>query len=118
MALFLGELAAKPLDKNCLRNHVGVKKHNQGDQTKNNIDHVDLEDGLRAATHCRKTKSDDCKGEEKNNKNRVTPDPPVALLKFLIFSRQVLSAGLYRSSDGTDGRRCHGAEVRGKPSRT
>src|SRR6266852_1592971 len=97
MALFLGELAAQPLDENCLRNHMDVKKHDQGDQTKNNIDHLDLEDGVRAATHCRDTKSDDCEGEKENNTNRVTPDPPIALFNFLTFARQILISGLYGS---------------------
>src|SRR5260370_32267390 len=69
MALLLGELAAKPSDENGLRNRVDVKEHDQSDQTKNNIDQLGLEDGLRAAAHCREKKSDSCKDEEKNDKN-------------------------------------------------
>src|SRR6267378_1984012 len=42
MALLLGELAAKPLDENCLRNRIDVKKHHQDDQTKNNVSHLDI----------------------------------------------------------------------------
>ena len=113
MALLLGELAAKPLDENCLRNRIDVKKHDQGDQTKNNIDDADLEDGLRTAPHCRKTKSDNGKSEEKNNKNRVTPHPPIALLNFLKFARQLLISGLYRSRDRMYAGVRHGVETRG-----
>src|SRR5260370_10595813 len=80
MALLLGELAAKPSDENGLRNRVDVKEHDQSDQTKNNIDHLDLEDGLRAAAHCRETKSDSCKDDEKNDKNADRPQPPITFL--------------------------------------
>ncbi len=40
MALLLGELAAKPLDENCLRNRIDVKEHHQDDQTKNNVSYL------------------------------------------------------------------------------
>src|SRR5260370_9639771 len=99
MALLLGELATKPLDENCLRNRIDVKKHDQSNQTKHNIGHLDLEDGLRAAPHCRETKNDHCKSEDNNDKNRLTPHPPIALLNFLKFPRQLFISGLYRSRD-------------------
>src|SRR5258708_38144093 len=99
MALLLGELAAKPFDENCLRNRIDVKKHDQSDQTKNNIDDADLEDGLRAEPHRRETKSDNGKGEENTHKNRGTPHPPISLLNLLKFARQFLTSPLYRSSD-------------------
>ena len=110
MALFFGELASKPLDKNGLRNHMDVKKDDQRDETKNNIDHVDAEDGLGAATGCRETKSDDSEGQEENNKNRVAPDPPIALLNSPKFARQFLVSGLYRSCDGVNAGVTHGVE--------
>src|SRR5260370_8995110 len=97
MALLLGELATKPLDENCLRNRIDVKKHDQSNQTKHNIGHLDLEDGLRAAPHCRETKNDHCKGEEKNDKNRVTPHPPLPLLNFLKFAPQLLISVISRT---------------------
>jgi len=113
MALLLGELATKPLDENCLRNRIDVKQHDQSNQTKHNIGDADLEDGLRAAPHCRETKSDNCKGQEKNDKNRVTPHPPIALRNFLKFARQILISSLYRSRDRMYAGVRHAVEVRG-----
>jgi hypothetical protein len=114
MALLLGELATKPLDENGLRNHMDVKKHHHGDQTKYHVDHLDLQDSFPASTHCRETKSDNCEDEEENNKNAVTPDPPIALFNFLKFTRQLFISGLYRSYDGMNGGIIHWVEVRGK----
>src|ERR1700674_4119407 len=111
MALFLGEMTAKSLDENCLRNYADVKKHEQSDQTKTNIPHVDLKEGPGAATHCGEAKGDNYKGEEKGYKNRVPPDPPIALLNFPNLARQTLISLLYRRFDGMNGRGTHGAEV-------
>src|SRR5260370_13456944 len=69
MALLLGELAAKPSDENGLRNRVDVKEHDQSDQTKNNIDHLDLEDVLPSAPHSRDTQTNTCKTKDNNATN-------------------------------------------------
>src|SRR3979490_1395097 len=108
MALFLRELTAKPLDKNRLRNGIDIKEHDQSDQTKNDVDLGDLEDGLRTSAHFRETPSDNCKSEEKSDKDRVTPDPPIALLNFLEFARQGLVSCLYRRRDGVCAGVTHG----------
>src|SRR5467141_4791574 len=116
MTLLLSKLVAKPLDENSLRNHIGVEKRDQSDQTKDNIEHVDLEEGLRATTHCGETEGHDCKSEEKDDKNRVPPDPPIALLNFLKFARQLLVPRLHGSCDGMDGRDTHVVKRGGKSS--
>ena len=82
MALFLRELAPKPLDENFLRDRVDVKNYDQSNQTKNSFDHFDLENGVRSLTHCGESERDDCKTEEEYDKDRVTPDPPIALFNL------------------------------------
>src|SRR5260370_24668342 len=118
MALLLGELAAKPLDENGLGNRIGVKKHDQSDQTKYNINDVDPKNGFRAAPHCGESEDDNCNNQEEGDKNRVAPDPPIALLNFLKRARQLLLSRLYRSGNGMNGRSTHGLEVRDESSPT
>src|SRR5260370_23769258 len=113
MALLLRKLAAKPLDENCLRDRMDVKKHDQSDQAKNNIYHLDLEDRAGAAPYCWEAKSGEGKDEENSDKNRVTPDPPIALLNLLKFARELLVSVLHRSRDRRYAGGNHGVEVRG-----
>jgi hypothetical protein len=113
MALLLGKLAAKPFDENGLRDRVDVKKHDQSDQAKNNIYHLDLEDGAGAAPYCWQAKSGEGKDEENSDKNRVTPDPPIAPLYLLKFACELLVSGLHGSRDRGYAGGNHGVEVRG-----
>ena len=113
MALLLGKLAAKPFDENCLRDRKDVKKHNQSDQAKNNIYRLDTEDHAGAAPNCWQAKSDEGKNDENSDKNRVTPDPPIALLNLPKFARELLVSGLHRSRDRRYAGGNHEVEVRG-----
>src|SRR4029077_3453415 len=63
--------------------------------------------------YCWETKSDNYKGEENNNKNRVTPHPPIALLNFLKFARQLLISRSFRGCVGMCGGSSHAVEMRG-----
>src|SRR5882757_9537492 len=107
MALFLGKLAAKPLDENCLRDHIGIKEDDESDQAKNNVSHVDLEKSLSAKTHRWNAIGDDGEDEEKGDKNRVPPDPPFVVINSLKLARQVFVSGLYRRRDRMNGRGTH-----------
>jgi len=68
MTLFLGELTAKPLDENLLRDRIDIKNDHQSNQTKNSFDHLDLENGVRSLAHCGESKRDDRKGEKEMTK--------------------------------------------------
>src|SRR4029077_3191399 len=69
MTLFLGELTAKPLDENLLRDRIDIKNDDQSNQTKNSFDHLDLENGVRSLAHCGESERSHSKGEEENDKD-------------------------------------------------
>src|SRR5258707_3182254 len=117
MALFLGELTAKPLDKNFLRDRIDVKNYDQTNQSKNNFHHVDLKDGIRLLTHCGESERDDCKGEKKNDKDRIAPEPPVAPFDSAKFVGEFLITRLQRRRNGLDAPGTHrvGAKTKGSP---
>src|SRR5256885_9822527 len=80
----------RSLDKNFLTDHIDVKEHHQSDQTQNDLNDIDLEDGLRALTNCGESQGRDCKGEQEHNKDRIGPDPPITLLNLPKLVRQFL----------------------------
>src|SRR5712664_1060537 len=108
MALFLGELTAKALDENLLRDRIDVKDYDQTNQSKDNFDHLDPEDGIRSLTHRGESERYDCKDEKENDKDRIAPEPPVALFDSEKFVGELLIARLQRRRNGLDVRNTHG----------
>src|SRR6202040_1777135 len=114
MTLFLGELTAKPLDENLLRDRIDIKNDDQSNQTKNSFDHLDLENGVRSLAHCGESERSHSKGEEENDKDGIAPDPPVALLDSAKFVCELLIARLWRRRDRLDVGVTHGVEREAK----
>src|SRR5437773_1708447 len=57
------------------------------------------------------SQGDDCKSQEENDKDRVDPDPPIALLNSLKFSCEVLGSRIHGSLNVMGLRGNHGVEV-------
>ena len=90
VALFFGELTAKALDENFLRNGVNVENEDQTDKAKNGFGQFDIEDGFGALANGGESEDDNGEGKKKNDENGIAPDTPIVLLDLARFEDEVV----------------------------